>query len=162
VTQRFYYLGKYTAGEPREAISGLLLLETSDAYLRAKKILADRFGNPFFVADVYRKKISERPKIPPNHGPSLRRFSDFLILCQTATKTIKYLKSLDDPEENQKMVDKRPRYLIDRWSREVDRWLSKNRTSKVTAKKPYRQHLEAKQPTHLSQFSANSLKEKQE
>lgn len=120
-----YYLGKYTAGEPREAISGLLLLETSDAYLWAKKILADRFGNPFFVADAYRKKISERLKIPPNDDPSLRRFSDFLIHCQTATRTIKYLKSLDDPEENQKMVGKRPRYLIDRWSREVDRWLSK-------------------------------------
>ena len=28
VSQRLYYLGKYTTGEPKEAISGLLLLET--------------------------------------------------------------------------------------------------------------------------------------
>lgn len=59
VSQRLYYLGKYTRGEPREAISGLLLLETADAYRRAKKILAERFGNPFLVADAYRKKINE-------------------------------------------------------------------------------------------------------
>ena len=114
VSQRLYYLGKYTRGEPREAISGLLLLETADAYRRAKKILAERFGNPFLVADAYRKKINEWPKIPPNDGTSLRRFSDFLVHCQTATKTIKYLKVLDDPDENQKMLQKLPRYLIDR------------------------------------------------
>ena len=57
VFQRLYYLGKYTAGEPKEAISGLLLLETEDAYKEARKILSDRYGNPFLVADAYKKKI---------------------------------------------------------------------------------------------------------
>ena len=46
-----------------------------------------------------KKKINEWPKIFPNDGASLRKFSDFLIHCQTATKTIKYLKVLDDPDE---------------------------------------------------------------
>ena len=126
VSQRLYYLGKYTTGKPKEAISGLLLLETEDAYKQARKILSDRFGNPFLVADAYRKKINEWPKIPPNDGTSLRKFSDFLIHCQTATNTMKYLKVLDDPDENRRMVRKLPRYLIDRWSREVDRWLNKD------------------------------------
>jgi len=109
VSQRLYYLGKYTTGEPKEAISGLLLLETEEAYKQARKILSDRFGNPFLVADAYRKKINEWPKIPPNDGTSLRKFSDFLIHCQTATNTMKYLKVLDDPDENQRMVRKLPR-----------------------------------------------------
>ena len=30
MSQRLYYLGEYTTGEPKDAISGLLLLETSD------------------------------------------------------------------------------------------------------------------------------------
>ena len=38
---------------------------------------------------------------------------------------MKYLKVLYDPDENQRMVGKLPRYLIDRWSR-VDRWLKKD------------------------------------
>lgn len=121
-----YYLGKYTAGEPKEAISGLLLLETAEAYKQAKKILSDRFGNPFLIADAYRKKINEWPKIPPNDGISLRKFSDFLIHCHTAMNSVKYLNVLDDPDENQRMVRKLPRYLIDRWSREVDRRLNKD------------------------------------
>lgn len=57
---------------------------------------------------------------------SLRKFSDFLIHCQTATNTVKYLKVLDDPDENQRIVRKLPRYLVDRWSREVDRWLNRD------------------------------------
>ena len=126
VSQRLYYLGKYMAGNPKEGISGLLLLETEDAYKQARKILSDRFGNPFLVADAYRKKINEWPKIPPNDGASLRKFADFLIHCQTATNTVKYLRVLDDPDENQRMVRKLPRYLVDRWSREVDRWLNKD------------------------------------
>ena len=47
VSQRLYTKGEYTKGEPKEAISGLLLLETEDEYKQARKILSDRFGNPF-------------------------------------------------------------------------------------------------------------------
>ena len=42
-SHRLYYLGKYTRGEPKEAISGLLLLVTEDAYKQARRILSDRF-----------------------------------------------------------------------------------------------------------------------
>ena len=78
----------------------------------------------FLVADSYRKKVNEWPKIPPNDGASLRRFSIFLLCFVTAIKEIKYLKARHDPNENQKMAHKLPRYLADRWSREVDGWLS--------------------------------------
>jgi hypothetical protein len=37
--------------------------------------------------------------------------------------SIHYLKDLDDPEENRKMLPKLPRYLADHWSREVDKRL---------------------------------------
>ena len=40
--------------------------------------------------------------------------------------SVKYLNVLDDPDENQRMVRKLPRYLVDRWSREVDRRLNKD------------------------------------
>ena len=124
-SQRLYYLGRYTTGEAKEAIRGLLALDSEHAYREARKILSDRFGNPFLVANAYRKKINEWPKIQPNDGTSLRKFSDFLLHCQSAMKEIKYLKALNDPEENQKMLRKLPRHLAERWTREVDRWLNK-------------------------------------
>ena len=124
-SQHLYYLGKYTTGEAKEAVRSFLSLDSTEAYTEARKILAERYGNAFLVADAYRKRINEWPTIPPNDGLSLRKFSDFLLHCQTATKEIKYLKVLDDPDENKKMLRKLPRYLVNRWGCEVDRWLTK-------------------------------------
>ena len=73
-SQRLYYLGKYTAGDAKESISGLLTLDSAEAYSEARDILKDRFGNPFLVAEAYRKKVNEWPTIPPNDGISLRKF----------------------------------------------------------------------------------------
>ena len=99
-SQRLYYLGRYTTGEAKESISGLLALDSEDAYLEARKILSDRFGNPYLVANAYKKKIKEWPNVPPNDGIGLHKFSDFLVHCQAAMKEIHYLQALNDPEEN--------------------------------------------------------------
>lgn len=88
--ERLYYLGKFTTGEAKEAISGLLSLDSEEAYVRAKKILTRRFGNTFLVSNAYRKKIESWPKIASNDGPGLRRFSDFLQHCRTAMDSIQY------------------------------------------------------------------------
>ena len=129
-SQRLYYLGRYTKGEGKESISGLFALDSEDAYLEARKILSDRFGNPYLVANAYKKKIKEWPDVPPNDGISLRKFSDLLVHCQAAITEIHYLQALNDPEENQKLVCKLPRNICDRWGREVDQWLNRKETCK--------------------------------
>ena len=125
-SERLYYLGKYTTGEAKEAISGLLALQDTNAFSKARKILKDRFGNPFIVSDAYRKKINSWPKILPNDGQGLRKFPDFLQHCNTAMNTIQNLNVLNDPDENQKMIKKLPSHVVVRWSRVVDEWLGEN------------------------------------
>ena len=83
-SERLYYLGKFTADEAKESINGLLPLDSEEAYVEAKKILASRFGNPFLASNAYRKKSNDWPRILPNDGPGLRRLSDFLQHCNTA------------------------------------------------------------------------------
>ena len=116
-SERLYYLGKYTTGEAKEAISGLLALDNTGAYNKTRKILTDHFGDPFIVADAYQKKINGRPKIPPNDGQGLRKFSDFLQHCNTAMNTIQFLNVLNNPDENQRMVKKLPSHVVLRWNR---------------------------------------------
>ena len=123
-SERLYYLGRYTAGEAKEAVSGLLSLGSTDAYQKARKILTDRFGNQFMVADAFRKRINNWPRILPNDGQGLRRFSDFLEHCNTAMNSIRYLSVLNDPDENQKILRKLPNHLAVRWSRIVDEWIT--------------------------------------
>ena len=120
-SERLFYLGRFTSGEAKEAVSGLLPLNTEQAYTKAKKILTCRFGNPFLVSNAYRRKIDDWPKIAANDGASLRKFSDFLQHCCTAMGQIQYLSVLDDPEENQKILKKLPSYIVNRWSRIVDK-----------------------------------------
>ena len=126
-SERLYYLSKFTADEAKEAVGGLLPLDTKEAYIEAKKTLASRFGDPFLVSNAYRRKISEWPRILPKDGPGLRRFSDFLQHCYTAMHSIKYLEVLNDPEENQKMLRKLPNHLVSRWSRIVDKRIGEER-----------------------------------
>ena len=80
-SQRLYYLGRYISGEAKEAVSGLLTLEGEDAYQEARRVLDERYGNPFLVANAYKRKIREWRTIPPNDGTKLRKFSDFLGHC---------------------------------------------------------------------------------
>ena len=39
-------------------------------------------------------------------------------------KTIQYLNVLNDPDENQKIIQKLPNHLVIRWSRVVDEWIA--------------------------------------
>ena len=126
-SERLYYISKFTTDGAKEAVSGILPLDSEEAYIEAKKIIASRFGDPFIVLNAYRRKISEWPRILPKDGPGLRRFSDFLQHCHTAMHSIKYLEVLNDPEENQRMLRKLSNYLVSRWSRIVDKWIEEER-----------------------------------
>lgn len=53
-SERLYYLKKkYTNGEVNESVSGLLPLNSNSACEKAKKLLLERYGNPFLVSDAY-------------------------------------------------------------------------------------------------------------
>ena len=136
--ERLYYLGKFTTGEAKEAIRGLLSLDSQEAYVRAKKILTSRFGNTFLLSNAYRKKIENWPQIASNDGPGLRRFSDFLQHCRTAMESIEYLNVLNDPEENQKILNKLPSHLVNRWIRIVDRRITDDSSDEDEEAKPFK------------------------
>ena len=121
--ERLFYLGRYTDGEAKDAVSGFLPLNTKEAYIKAKGVLTNRYGNDFVMSETYRKKLYNWPKIQNNDGPALRKFSDFLEHCKAAMNSIAYLAILDDPQENKKLLAKLPYPLIERWNSIVHRSL---------------------------------------
>ena len=114
--ERLRFLGRYVTGNVKEVVDGFLLLDSEDAYQKAKEMLAKRFGDPYAVAAAYRQKMESWPKIPANDGAGLRRFSDFLVQCEKAMNKIGSLKVLNNDQENCKLVSKLPKWAIDRWS----------------------------------------------
>ncbi|XP_063607775.1 uncharacterized protein LOC134782243 [Penaeus indicus] len=122
--EKLFYLGHYTSGEAKAAIKGLLRIPKEEAYLEAKGILMDRFGNKFIVANAFRSKLNEWPKISNKDGHALQELSDFLKNCLTVMRTTDYLNILNDPQENGKMLQKLYPALIDRWNSVVYKWSS--------------------------------------
>ncbi|KAK3750705.1 hypothetical protein QZH41_005748 [Actinostola sp. cb2023] len=117
--ERIHFLRKYVAGEAKEAIDGLLLLKCDDAYQKAKEMLSKRFGDPFAIATAYRQKLESWPKIQNSDVKGLRKFTDFLAHCEKAMDGISSLRVLDDDQENRKMAAKLPKWITNRWAREV-------------------------------------------
>ena len=46
-SERLHFLGRYVKGEAKEVVDSFLLLDSEDAYDKAKEMLKKRFGDPF-------------------------------------------------------------------------------------------------------------------
>jgi len=121
-SEKVHYLRKYLGNEVREVVSNFFLIGTDDAYEEAKRLLDQRYGDPFVVANAFRDKLEKWPKIQSRDGYGLRRFSDFLKQCHTAMASVGSLSVLNDERENRKMLGKLPEWLLNRWNRFVVQW----------------------------------------
>jgi hypothetical protein len=118
--ERIYYLKRYLTGQAKEAVEGYFMLSTSDStYLEAKALLAQRFGDPFVVANAFRSKLDSWPKIAAKDCADLRKLADFLRQCDAAMKTNSYLHILSDPHQNHKILAILPEWMVPRWGRIV-------------------------------------------
>jgi len=86
-SHKLYYLGEHTARRAQTMISGLLGLQTETAYHRARKILKERFGDPFKVYKVYRRKLKGWSVC--SAATELQDFSNFLVMTEETMKTVK-------------------------------------------------------------------------
>ena len=121
--ERLHYLKRYLSGQAKECVEGFVLLSSDSAYDDAKKLLKERFGNNFSVANAFRQKLHNWPKISGNDAVGLMKLSDFLRQCETAMKANTYLKVLDDCHENHHILKKLPDWLVTRWSRLASDWM---------------------------------------
>ena len=74
-------------------VGGLLGLRSEDAYSRARKVLKERFGDPFKIYQAYREKLKAWPV--STTGGELQDYSDFLVMTRESMRTVKYLKEFD-------------------------------------------------------------------
>ena len=115
-SERLHFLGKYVKGEAKEVVESFLLLDSEDAYDKAKETLKKRFGDPFAVVTTCRKKLEIWLKIQPNDNTGLRKYADFLVQWEKIMEKIGSLHVLNDDHENRKLAYKLPRWASNRWS----------------------------------------------
>ena len=115
--QKLVYLEEFLSGEALDAVQGLNVLSTPDAYIEARKILDDRFGDPYDIADAYIDKLEKWSQIDPNDSKGLRKYSDFLRQVTVAKQTFTELSRLDDPRVLRCFPNTLPPTLLYKWSR---------------------------------------------
>ena len=106
--QRLYYLSQYTSGDAKESIQGLITLDSLDSYDKARKVLKERFGHPYRVAQAYKDKLNAWPPIREGDGMHFQQFADFLVICEQAMKTLKYMEGLNSKDTLKRITSRLP------------------------------------------------------
>ena len=110
---------KYVTGPAKEAIKGLSILLSPQAFDRAIETLEQRFGDPISIAESFRHRLHDLPQMGSNPGHDLRRFSDFLAQCAFAQEWLPTLKSLDDAHIIHSLAGKLPSWVFRNWQRKA-------------------------------------------
>lgn len=114
---RLYFLNKFTTGKANDVVKSFVTLNTQDGYKQARKLLAQRFGNPHHVAEAYKSRLRKWPRISDEDGTKLQEFSDFLVRCKEAMETLKYMDELNSSETLITISAKLPPYAGVKWCR---------------------------------------------
>ena len=117
---KLFLVEKYTRGKANEAIKGFLATNSDTAYTEARKLLDQRFGNPVVVSEDYKKRLRNWRQINEGDSKGLREFSDFLIRCEEAMKSMKSMSELDSTQILQSISAKLPSYSGVKWCRFAD------------------------------------------
>jgi len=83
------------SGYTKEPIQGPITLNSPESYDKARKVLKERFGHPYRVAQAYKDKLNTWPPIRKGDGIGFQQFADFLVLCEQAMKILKYMEGLN-------------------------------------------------------------------
>ena len=113
-------LERYVTGDAAGCIEGMFYRNDEDAFDDAWKLLNERYGHPSIVLSSFRNKLSAWPKIGGRDYTGLQTFTDFLVAIDNASSHITSLRSLNDAEENKKILLKLPDWIITKWGNVVD------------------------------------------
>lgn len=104
-------------GKANEAVKSFVAPNNDYGYKEAKKLLAERFGDPYHVAEGYKSQLRDWPKVQDRDSAGIQALSDFLIRCKEVVKSMKYIDQLDSTETLIQVSAKLPSYSGMKWCR---------------------------------------------
>ena len=124
---RLYYLVQYTAGQVKELMSSCLSMQDARGYDEARKLLLERYGQPYKIAAAFVDRLTNGPQQKAEDGPGLQRFSILLTSCKNTLGEIGYLGRLENPDTMRKIVERLPFSLKIKWCETVDSIMQRER-----------------------------------
>ena len=62
------HLFEYCSGKAARVIKQCAMMKPSDGYVKARKLLKERFGNDYRISEAWVLKVAEGPSIKPYNG----------------------------------------------------------------------------------------------
>ena len=118
---RLYYLLQYTSGQVQDLVRSCLTMREDKGYDEARKLLADRYGQPYKIATAYVDRIINGQPIRAEDGAALQKYSILLTSCSNTLREIGYLSRLENPDTLKKIVDRLPYTLRLKWREMADK-----------------------------------------
>ena len=115
---RLTRLIKFTKGEAKELIQHCIQLPPSEGYITARRLLKERYGDPYTVICAYKKQIKNWAPIRGDDVAAFRRFHFFLIKCQSIATHLTW-NTLDNPDTICSFLSKLPLHVTDQWNKRV-------------------------------------------
>ena len=82
-------------------------------------MLKERYGSDFVMANSFKEKLRNWPRIRHDDFVGLRKFSDYLHQVEIAKHSLHSMRFLDDEQENRSLLLKLPDWCRVRWARKV-------------------------------------------
>ncbi|RUA05619.1 MAG: hypothetical protein DSY43_04230, partial [Gammaproteobacteria bacterium] len=114
-SSRLFYLIQYTEGDVKELMRSCLSMSPQEGYQTARQLLKSKYGQNYRIASAYVDKITKMSPIKAEDGTALQRYSVMLISCKNTLKEIGFLNKIENPDALQRIIEKLPFNLRQRW-----------------------------------------------
>ena len=117
---RLYYLIQYTSGQVQELMRSCLSMEPVLGYIEGRRLLKERYGQNYRIAEALIQKLIDGPQIRAEDGAALQHLSILLTSCTNTLREIGYINKLNSSENLKKIIDRLPYGMRVRWREAVD------------------------------------------
>lgn len=114
-SERLNYLIQYCSGKAKEVIKNCAIMHEDQGYRAARKILQERFGDPYTIACASINQVTKGPALKPSDREGLLALADKLKDCQLTLSAIGYLDDINSADNLRRIAEQFPFHLKGKW-----------------------------------------------
>ena len=106
-------------------------MQPEEGYQEARRLLKARYGQNYKIATAYVSRVTNGPPIRHEDGKALQKFSVLLTSCKNTLKEIGCLNKVENPDSLQRVIERLPFQLRQRWHDVADD-ITSNKQREIT------------------------------
>ena len=119
-SEKLIYLLQNSPGDAKKTIECCVVMDPSNGYMAARKLLQERFGHPYTIAAKFVGEIIKGPQIKPSDRSGLLEFADKLKNCEHNLESMGYLDEINSADNLRRIVQRLSFYLRSRFVEVAD------------------------------------------